>query len=510
MQCVPSRDEFHRLAREANVIPVYREVIADIDTPVSALAKLGPGPSAFLLESVEGGERLGRYSFLGNSARMTFQATGSQVTIEHADGFVEEERSEDPLGRLEQLLDHFRPAEVPGLPRFFGGAVGYVGFDGLAPEGAPSRLRPAGEQNPPDIFFVVTDTMLIFDHVRRKIQVVANALAEGDPDGAYDDARARIDDIVAKLQGESRLKPLTLSPATGPAANGEARAAVHVPERTGKFQANVTPERFQEAVAEATAKVRSGDVFQVVLSLRLSAALAAEPFDLYRLLRTVNPSPYMFFLDFGDVQLVGSSPEVMVRLEDGEALLRPIAGTRRRGRTAAEDEALAKDLLADEKERAEHVMLVDLGRGDLGRVCRPGSVRVDEWMAVEKYSHVMHIVSNVRGELDSGRTAFDLLKASFPAGTVSGAPKGRALQIIGELEDAPRGPYGGAVGYFGFNGNMDSCIAIRTVVIHGGLAHVQAGAGIVADSDPEKEYIEIHDKARALLQTIALAEEASK
>src|SRR5690625_2768241 len=432
MGCIPARETFHTMAREANIIPVYREVIADIDTPVSALAKLGPGPSTFLLESIEGGERLGRYSFLGNSARKTFRARGRHVTVEHADGTITSETTDDPLGRLEQLLSRFKPAEVPGLPRFYGGAVGYVGFDGIvdvrggvefdSDEEAP---EDAGDETAvPDIMFLITDAVLIFDHVQRKIQVVVNANVQGDADEAYDEAVARIDDIVRRLQKNARLKPLSLS-SDAASANGSVSADGQPPV----FQTNVAPEEFYDAVTRARDKVRAGDVYQVVLSVRLTAALKAVPFNIYRLLRSVNPSPYMFYFDFGSLQLVGSSPEVMVRLEDGQALLRPIAGTRRRGATAADDDVLAEDLLADGKERAEHVMLVDLGRSDLGRVCEYGTVRLDEWMTVEKYSHVMHIVSNVRGDLAEGRSAFDLLKATFPAGTVSGAPKTKALEL---------------------------------------------------------------------------------
>lgn len=511
MACVPTADEFIALAQDANIIPVYREIIADIDTPVSALAKLGPGRCAFLLESVEGGERLGRYSFLGNSALMTFRSTGEQITIEHQDGTVHTEIAPDALARLEQLLADFKPATVSGLPRFFGGAVGYVGFDavldidslprnGSVPADTnPSDIDATGNRRadncPPDIMFIFTDAVLIFDHVRRKIQIVVNAQVNGDAPAAYARATERIEHIVTQLQQETQLRPLSM--------------LTNDDDDAPSFQANVTPEQFYDAVRDARERVRSGEVFQVVLSVRLSAELKAHPFDVYRLLRSVNPSPYMFYFDFGPLHLVGSSPEVMVRLEDGQALLRPIAGTRRRGESLSQDDGLAKDLLADEKERAEHIMLVDLGRNDLGRVCEYGSVRVDELMSVEKYSHVMHIASNVRGDLSKDRSAFDLLRATFPAGTVSGAPKHKALQIIDELEAAPRGPYGGAVGYFGFSGNMDSCIAIRTIVIHDGKAHVQAGAGIVADSDPDKEYKEIHDKAQALLQTIALAQEVS-
>lgn len=494
MACVPTLAQFKTFAEDANTIPVYREIIADIDTPVSALAKLGHGSCAFLLESVEGGERLGRYSFLGNSALMTFRSTGHDVTIGHSDGTVHTETVADPLARLEQLLATFQPAAVPGLPRFFGGAVGYVGFDAVYHMESLPRNGTAGRASElPDIQFVITDAVLIFDHVRRKIQIVVNAQVDDDPDVAYARATKRIERIVEQLQRETRLRPL-------PSSVGDGSS-----EPT--FQANVSREQFQASIVEARERMRSGELFQVVLSMRLTTALHTHPLDVYRLLRSVNPSPYMFYFDFGELQLVGSSPEVMVRLEDGEALLRPIAGTRPRGQTAAEDDALAKDLLADEKERAEHVMLLDLGRNDLGRVCEYGSVRVNDLMSIEKYSHVMHIASSIRGRLAEGRSAFDLLRATFPAGTVSGAPKFKALQVIEELETAPRGPYAGAVGYFGFSGNMDSCIAIRTMVIHGGNAHVQVGAGLVADSDPDREYQETRDKAQALLHTIAIAQE---
>lgn len=496
MTCVPTADDFNALAKSANIIPVYREIIADIDTPVSALAKLGRGTCAFLLESVEGGERLGRYSFLGNSAMMTFQSTGDEVTLTYADGTVERKTTPDPLGKLEQLLQRFKPASVPGLPRFFGGAVGYVGFDAvysMHPIARNGAHKEAAEL--PDIQFIITDSVLIFDHVRRKIQIVVTAHVNGNAEAAYAEATARIDGIARLLQGDAALRPLATAVGDG--------------NSTPSFTANVTPDEFERSVVEAKRRLRSGELFQVVLSMRLSAPLQADPFDVYRLLRSVNPSPYMFYFDFGPLQLVGSSPEVMVRLEDGEALLRPIAGTRPRGRTAREDDELAADLLADEKERAEHVMLLDLGRNDLGRVCEYGSVRVDDLMSIEKYSHVMHIASNVRGRLRADRSAFDLLRATFPAGTVSGAPKYKAIEVIEQLEDLPRGPYAGAVGYFGYSGNMDSCIAIRTMIIHDDQVHVRVGAGLVADSDPQNEYKEIRDKAQALLHTLALAGEVS-
>jgi len=391
------------------------------------------------------------------------------------------------------LLGAYRPAPVSGLPRFYGGAVGYLGYDavrfmGQLPDGNPNELGT------PDMAFMATDAVLVFDHVSRKIQVVINTPVDGDPGLAYDAAVARIEDIVARLHRDAGLRPLSeLDILAAP---------------TPAFQANVSREEFLRAVVRAQEYIAAGDILQVVLSQRLRSGLRRDPFDVYRVLRSVNPSPYMFYLHFGDHQLVGSSPEVMVRLEDGRAQLRPIAGTRPRGATPEEDQRLAAELLADAKERAEHVMLVDLGRNDLGRVCRYGTVRVDQLMTVERYSHVMHIVSNVSGELAPGQTAFDLLRAAFPAGTVTGAPKVRAMEIIDELETTRRGPYAGAVGYIGFSGNMDSCITIRTVVVQNGHAHVQAGAGVVADSDPEREFDETLNKAQALLKTIALAEEA--
>lgn len=501
MTFVPAQDEFVRLAAEATVVPVYREIIADTDTPVSALAKLGDGPCTFLLESVEGGDTLGRYSFLGNSAMMTFLSRGREVVIVHADGREEREDVSDPLERLEDLLARFRPADVPGLPRFYGGAVGYVGYEAVARPEAPSP-PPSNSDDVPDLYFIITDAVLVFDHVRRNIQIVVNAVPGDDAEAAYDAACRRIDDIIRRLHGEPGLRPLVGTGADTSSIRPDGLTANGVVDREAITQ-------FRSAVEKAQRYVQKGDVFQVVLSRRFSMPLRSRPFDVYRVLRSVNPSPYMFFLDFGDVQLVGSSPEVMVRLEDGRAELRPIAGTRPRGTSKDEDERLAVELLADEKERAEHVMLVDLGRNDLGRVCEYGSVRLRRLMAVEKYSHVMHIVSDVTGRLAAGRSAFDLLRAAFPAGTVSGAPKARAMDIIAELEPVRRGPYAGAVGYFGFTGNMDSCITIRTIVVRDGVARVQAGAGIVADSDARREFDEIVSKAQALLQTITVAEEAS-
>lgn len=509
MAYVPDRDEFVRMAADATIIPVYREVIADADTPVSALAKLGLSPPAFLLESVTGGETLGRYSFLGRSARLTFASRGREVVVADSTGKERRETASDPLAQLERLLSRFRPARVPGLPRFCGGAVGYIGFEvaasgdaGTAGEDFASVGRGSeAVEDVPDMYFFIVDEVLIFDHVRRTLQVVVHASPGPDPAVAYDDACRRIDAVIRRLQSEARLRPL------GAPQNGAART---VPgDLLAKIAHDSAAAEFCAAAEAARQSVLDGHVFQVVLSRRFDVPLRAHPFDLYRVLRSVNPSPYMFYLDFGDVQLVGASPELLVRLEDGVASVRPIAGTRRRGAGAADDERLAAELLADEKEAAEHVMLVDLAIDDLSKVCEPGTVRVSRRMAVEKYSHVMHIVSDVEGRLAPGRTAFDLLRAAFPAGTVSGAPKRRAMELIRRLEPTRRGPYAGAVAYCAFSGNMDSCIAIRTIVVQRGTARIQAGAGIVADSEPRRELAEIVAKAEALLQTIALADGVS-
>lgn len=490
---VPDRATFRSLAAEGNLIPVYKEVIADCDTPVSALKKLGTSRYAYLLESVEGGERLGRYSFVGASASMVFRSYGRSVEIETAAG-IHRRDVDDPLAELERLMAQYRPVFVPGLPRFYGGAVGYLGYDMVR------HFETLPDQNAdglglPDSYFLITDTVLIFDHARRKLQILVNAHVDGEPDAAYDEAIATIDRTLALLHEDSGPGPL--------AVLGDA------PQELPQLQSNMTPQEYTQAVEQAKEYIKAGDIFQVVLSQRFSLPVQGDPFNIYRVLRTVNPSPYMFYLKLDELSVVGSSPEVMVRAEEGEAMLRPIAGTRPRGRDDESDRALAAELLADAKERAEHIMLVDLGRNDLGRVCEYGSVAVDELMVIERYSHVMHIVSNVHGRLAPDKNAFDLLRAAFPAGTLSGAPKIRAMQIIDELEKTRRGPYGGAVTYVGFSGNMDSCITIRTVIIHDGLAHVQAGAGIVADSDPEREYEETVNKARGVLGAIVMAEQES-
>lgn len=486
----PSFEEFKVLAGQGNLIPVYREVLADLETPVSAFLKVGGGDYAFLLESVEGGEKWARYCFLGAEPSLVFRSKGRHITIE-GEG-KREEREGDPLEVLKELLGAYRPVQVEGLPRFYGGAVGYMGYDMVRFfERLPERTED--DLNLPDSLFLLTDTLLIFDHVSQKIKVVANAKLEGvDVGAAYGEAIAKIEALVEKLQGG-----LPAPASTGDHAGIESPAALTV-------TSNFTGKGFEKAVTRVKEFIRTGEAIQVVLAQRLEVPLASSPFDVYRALRIINPSPYMFYLKLKDLQLVGSSPEVLVRLEGDRIEVRPIAGTRPRGATEEEDRALAEELLRDEKERAEHIMLVDLGRNDIGRVARKGTVEVNELMIIERYSHVMHIVSNVRGQIEDGMDAFDLMRACFPAGTVSGAPKVRAMEIIEELEPTRRGPYAGAVGYFGYSGNMDTCIAIRTLVLTGGRAYLGVGAGVVADSVPEREYQETLNKARALLRAGAM------
>lgn len=485
----PDLKEFVAKAREGNLIPVYKEVMADMETPLSAFLKLERGRYAFLLESVEGGERIGRYSFLGSNPGKVFTAKGRTVAVEDETGRRSFESATDPLDDLAALLRAYRPVAVPGLPRFSGGAVGYAAYD------AVRYFEKLPDKNPddlglPDLFFMFTDTILIFDHVRHTIKIVSNARVDGDPARAYETAVRTIRRIEACMRNPLPARPIEIAPV----------------QREAAFRSNVTREEYEAMVARAQEYIRAGDVIQVVPSQRLETEVHAPPFNVYRALRSINPSPYMYYLQLGDVCVVGSSPEVHVRCEDGLVEVRPIAGTRPRGRDEGEDLALERDLLTDPKERAEHIMLVDLGRNDIGRVCRYGTVKPRELMVVERYSHVMHIVSDIQGRLREGKTAFDVLRASFPAGTVSGAPKIRAMEIIDEIENLRRGPYAGAVGYFSFTGNLDSCITIRTILIKGTRAFVQAGGGVVADSVPAREYEETLNKARAMLRAIAMAE----
>lgn len=505
---VPDFAEFQKLAQRGNLIPVQCEVLADLETPVSAFLKLraateknGGSRDAFLLESVEGGETLARYSFLGAEARATLQTRGREVWMREGD----EERhftledGRDPLHVVEEWMARFRFVDVPGLPRFPGGAVGFLGYDLVRFfEKLPSP--PPDDRDIPDCHLLLTDTMLVFDAVRHSIKILNNAfLADSSPEtlrAAYDESCRKIEATLAYLQcdpGRARLLP-----AANLSATDEATPDSNFASR----------EDFESAVEKCVAYIHAGDCVQVVPSQRFAVPIGADAFDVYRALRHISPAPYMFFLSLGDVQLAGASPEILVTEDNGAVRTRPLAGTRRRGATIEEDEALEIELLADPKERAEHIMLVDLHRNDIGRVCEYGSVVVDELMQVERYSHVMHIVSNVVGTLRKDKTAFDLLRAAFPAGTLSGAPKVRAMQIIDEVEPTRRGPYGGAIGYFGFSGNLDTCITLRTVVVKDGMAYVQAGGGVVADSVPGDEYEETRNKARAALRAIALAETA--
>ncbi len=484
---VPTRDEFVRLAKDHDVVPVAREVYADLATPISAFMALAQGAEhAFLLESVTGGERLGRYSFLGVGDREVVTARGSDVVVEN--GGVTGERAKDPLEVVRRRLAAGRVARVPGLPLFVGGAVGYVGYESVAGFEKVER-HETDELDVPDLAFMFADVVVAFDHARRVMQVIAPVRPGGAPELAYDRALGRIDTYLRRIDA-------------GP--GGVELGAVGVTSDV-PLEAHTSKEEFIDAVEKAQRYIAAGDIFQVVLSQRFSAPYEGDALDLYRVLRAVNPSPYMFYLRTRDVTLVGSSPEPLVRVEGDEVLTRPLAGTRPRGTDHAEDGRLRAELLADEKERAEHVMLVDLGRNDLGRVSAPGTVSVDELMEVEYYSHVMHIVSNVTGRLAPGKDAFDALRATFPAGTVSGAPKVRAMEIIRELEPAARGPYAGTVGYVGLDGAMDMCITIRTFTIANGRAYLQSGAGIVADSVPEREYDECLYKARALHHALELA-----
>jgi anthranilate synthase component 1 len=482
----PSFDEFKAKAARGNLVPVYREIMADLETPVSAFLKLDRGDYSFLLESVEGGEKWGRYCFLGSEPSIIFQSKGARVEITR-NGRGEIQEGVDPFDALKRLLRDYKPVEVEGLPRFVGGAVGYLSYDMVRFfERLPDQT--VDDLELPDSLFMITDSLVIFDHMQQKIKVVSNALVEGSVEEAYARATAKIDRLIQGLQ--QPIPPRPVRKATiGPLA----------------CTSNFTKEAYEQVVERAKEYIRAGDVIQVVPSQRFQMPLDVDPFEIYRALRTVNPSPYMFYLNCRDLKLVGSSPEVMVRLEGSLIESRPIAGTYRRGRTEAEDAAIAEALRHDPKERAEHIMLVDLARNDVGRVAKIGSVRVPELLIIEKYSHVIHLVSHVLGELAAGKDCFDVMRATFPHGTVSGAPKIRAMEIIDELEPTKRGPYAGAVGYLSFSGNMDTCIALRTLTVKGQMAYLQAGGGVVADSVPATEYEETLNKAQALMRAIELA-----
>jgi anthranilate synthase component 1 len=494
MELRPSFEEFQSLAADGGMVPVWQEFLFDADTAVTAYAKVARPPFGFLLESVVGGEQWARYSFLGTRPRSAWRLQDGRVsewTPEHGWQTVE---CADPLGDLDERLRRYAAVEVPGLPRFWGGAVGFFSYDVVRyMESLPDG--PRDDLGIPDGIFIFTDVVLAIDNLRGKAMAIASAAV---PSGASDQelrriweaAAGRASELVDELRGAPPPPALDLLPE---------------PETDPQFTSSTTRAEFEAGVERIREYIRAGDAFQVVLSQRLGMTLRGSPFDLYRALRSLNPSPYLFFLEMDGVTLVGSSPEVLVRLEDGVVTVRPIAGTRPRGATPAEDRDLASDLRTDEKELAEHRMLVDLGRNDVGRVARYGSVRVPDLMVVERYSHVMHLVSQVEGNLADDRTALDVFRAGFPAGTVSGAPKIRAMEIIDELEPVRRGPYAGTVGHFSWGGErMDTAIAIRTVLVAGGRAWVQAGAGIVADSDPRAEYEETLNKARALLRAASM------
>ncbi|MEK6531577.1 MAG: anthranilate synthase component I [Deltaproteobacteria bacterium] len=483
----PSLEDFKTLAGSYNTIPVYRDILGDLETPVSAFLKIDSGGDAFLLESVDGGETQGRYSIIGIRPGMIVRSRdGITEVIESG---VAKETKLSPLDALKQIMDGFKTAHMDGLPKFYGGAIGYIGYDMVRhferlPDVAPTDLDTY------DMFFMFPETLMVFDNVEHKIKIITNVRIDKDTDAehAYADAAKDIDSIVDRLRKSNIAQNRTPAPA-----------------EALKIESNFSKKDFLCAVERTKKYIEQGDIIQAVLSQRFSTGLKTPAFDVYRALRVINPSPYMFFLRLGDTTLAGSSPEILVRVEEGEVTVRPIAGTRRRGRTLEEDLVLEKELLADPKERAEHIMLVDLGRNDVGRVSESGTVSVDELMSVERYSHVMHIVSNVKGRLKANLSPYDAFRACFPAGTLTGAPKIRAMEIIEELEPCRRGIYGGSVGYFGFNGVMDFCIAIRTLVIKDGRIYIQAGAGIVADSVPEREYEETENKARAMLKAVEMA-----
>jgi anthranilate synthase component 1 len=484
----PAFDTFKQMTREGNLIPIYKEILADTETPVSVLMKLRSRPYVFLLESVEGGEKWGRYTFIGADPRLIFTVRKDDVQIEDRGKITRHKHRGDPLKYLRELIGGYRPVTVEGCPRFYGGAVGFFGYDMVRYfERLPDRTKD--DLATDEATFLITDTLMIFDNVRHTVKVVACAMTgEHDDAEVYKSCTEKIDNMIALLR----------TPTTREDDPREQK-------KDEPFESNMTPEEFKAMVVKAKDYIVAGDIIQVVLSQRFHRHNEHDPIDLYRALRYVNPSPYLFFLKLKDTILIGSSPEVMVRLEKGDMELRPIAGTRKRGDSEQEDRHLSDELLQDPKERAEHVMLVDLGRNDLGRIARIGSVQVNQLMVVERYSHVMHLVSNIQAQLADGKDAFDVLKATFPAGTLSGAPKIRAMEIIDELEVSRRGPYGGAVGYFSFSGNMDLCITIRTILLKDGEMYIQAGAGIVADSDPEAEFQETRNKAAGMMKAISLA-----
>jgi anthranilate synthase component 1 len=501
----PKFEEFTQLAQQGNLIPVTCRILADFETPLSAYRKLRGQGESFLLESIEGGETLGRYSFVGCNPRAIIRQTASKVEVIE-EGVIRETFTVNPkptgaaevrdgLEVVERVMQRFKPVVIPGLSKFTGGAVGFIGYEFIHDVEPVVPRPPLDDLNTPVMYFMVADELLVFDRVAQTITVIVNASTDGKrPEEAYEDACDELGRLLSLLEQPTEQQ------------------AVPVPTEVPPmpFESNVTKEKFLANVIASQRYITAGDIIQVVGSQRFSTPLRASPLDVYRAARTINPSPYMFLLELEGFSLVGASPEIHVQAENGRAAIRPIAGTRPRGKTPEVDAALATDLLADPKERAEHVMLVDLARNDLGRVCEYGSVQVKDLMIIERYSHVMHIVSHVEGELAKGRSPYDLMRATFPAGTLSGAPKIRAMQIISELEGTARGPYGGCVGYFSFNGNLDCCITIRTALIKDGKAYVQAGGGWVNDSVPESEFQETVNKSKAMLKAVAMAESFSQ
>jgi anthranilate synthase component 1 len=489
----PNLDEFDAMAKQADLVPVYRQLLADHLTPVTAFELLGRQEHALLLESVVGNEKIGRYSFIASGPRLTYQVKNGKAVI-HKTGSPIEFQTDDPLADLAKVLPRRRYFRNKNLPAFTGGLVGYAGYDTIRYyEGEKLPNPPPDDRNLPDLLMGFYDTLVIFDQVDKTIKVVANADigATKDPQAAYRDACSRIDSLVSLLQQPPRSKLGEI----------DTQFASKI-----QYTSNFTRQQFEDAVRKGQEYIKAGDIFQFVPSQRLRVQSPADPFDVYRALRIINPSPFMFYLKTPACTLIGASPEILCRVQDGQITSRPLAGTRKRGATDAEDKKLEQELLNDPKERAEHIMLVDLHRNDVGRVARIGSVIVSDTMTVERYSHVMHITTNVTGQLDEQYTAFDALRVSLPVGTVSGAPKIRAMQIIDELEPTRRGPYGGAVGYVDFAGNMDTCIALRTIVWKNGVYDVQAGAGVVADSVPSSEFEETLSKTTALLRAVELAQ----
>jgi len=497
----PTAEEFLAHSQQGNLIPVYREILGDFETPLSAYRKIRSEGESFLFESVEGGEHLSRYSFVGCNPRGIIRQQGDQVEVVEggkvtATYTVSREPGEnhvrDGLEVVEKVLGRYQPVDLPGLPRYTGGAVGFIGYEFIHDVEPVVPRPPKDELGTSTMYFLIADELLIFDRVRQTITILVNAIIEdgAKPEEVYEDAVSEVERLVSLLEQPCEHQPVSF-PVEPPA----------VP-----FESNMEKDAFLANVAKSKEYIRAGDIIQVVGSQRFSTEVKAAPLDVYRAVRSINPSPYMFLLELDGFSLVGASPEIHVRCEEGEVQIRPIAGTRPRGKSPEEDLALEEDLLADPKERAEHVMLVDLARNDIGRVCEYGSVQVADMMVIERYSHVMHIVSSVTGKLTADKTPYDLMRTTFPAGTLTGAPKIRAMQIISEFEQTTRGPYGGTVGYFSFNGNLDCCITIRTAMLKDGKAYVQAGGGWVNDSVPENEFQETVNKAKAMINAVALAE----